>query len=290
MAAKRPRDESEPIRPKGKPSRSWTFTIFDYDDNTIKQLRVLATMVNRMVVNEEECPTTKRKHLQGAITFPDNNRKDAVQKLLGDDKCHVEAAFAAEAAARYCAKVDGVNVICVDNRRQGKRSDLESMREAVAARMPAHEFAATAATSLQAVLSYSRVFETIHLKKTMRLENKVFWRWGATGLNKSRYVWDTYGIDNVYTKSGNDQYWCGYKGEQAILFDDFRPGWMRWDELLRVLDIYPYMVKPKYGAFYLQPAHFYLTAPMPPEVMFKDYPEDINQLLRRITEVQHVTE
>lgn len=72
------------------PSKYWCFTYF-YDDN--ENLETLETILNKIadkwIFGFEECPTTKKKHLQGYLEFKFKHRPLEC-KLLKDYKIHWE--------------------------------------------------------------------------------------------------------------------------------------------------------------------------------------------------------
>jgi hypothetical protein len=268
-------------------SQAWSFTINNHTDADKEQLREMAKTVKLMVVNEE-VGASGTPHLQGCVIFKTQMRLAAVKTALSD-RAHVEPTKAEAASAVYCTKLGGTSVVCVDNRTQGKRSDLEDIREAAAARMPAGEFARKKARGLQAVLAYPKVYAMIHLPKARRDTNKVTWLWGATGSGKTYRVHNAHKAEDIYVKPPG-KWWDGYRGEPVILMDAFCPTWFEFDQLLRILDKYPMQVEFKGGSCYLQPATYYITALCKPEDLFKGKSdEDIRRLTLRIHEVVEVT-
>lgn len=267
--------------------RGWSFTLHNYTDNDVKQLQQMAKLVNLLVVNAETCPETSRKHLQGCVITKQKISFTAAKKLFGGSRVHIEATRAEACSAMYCAKVDGESLICVDNRSQGKRSDMDDVRDAVAIRMPAAEFARKS-RSIQATLAYPKIYAMMYLAPVARHTNKVTWLWGETGSGKTRHVYDKFpNITDVYAKKP-DRWWDGYNGQPCILLDDFRPTWWSFDHMLRLLDRYQMQVEIKGGDAWLQPAHIFITCTMKPEDLYEGLGEDIAQLLRRIHETVEI--
>lgn len=108
--------------------RSWVFTLnnpLEVETTSIKQW-----VVSRLVVGQE-CGESKTPHLQGAVTFKAAYRLSGLKKLL--QRAHWEPMKArGNQAFDYCRK-EGNIVYDVDNRKQGHRSDLDKVQEAVMA-------------------------------------------------------------------------------------------------------------------------------------------------------------
>lgn len=71
--------------------------------------------------------------------------------------------------------------------------------------------------------------------------------YGEPGTGKSRTakeVADSRGGEPFYKSRG--EWWDGYKGEETIIIDDFY-GWLKFDEMLRIMDRYPLSVPVKGG-------------------------------------------
>ena len=59
-------------------------------------------------------------------------------------------------------------------------------------------------------------------RRVRRLGIKVTYIYGATGVGKTRSVLDKYGDENVYRVTNYKHPFDGYKGEQVLIFDEFR--------------------------------------------------------------------
>lgn len=78
----------------------------------------------------------------------------------------------------------------------------------------------------------------------------------------------------------------GYDAHKVVIFDDFRPDWCKLPFLLRLLDRYSMRVAVKGGFRAWVPTVIYITCPQPPDNCYLDSPEEIAQLLRRVTVVK----
>lgn len=119
--------------------------------------------------------------------------------------------------------------------------------------------------------------------------------YGPTGTNKSRAFHEMYDYDDSkYWKmppaflSGQTAWFDGYAGHDAVLIEEFRPGSMKYNELLDLLDGYPTKVQVKGGTVHWSPKHIYITSPVAPEEWYPNLAanDKIDQLMRRITKVR----
>ena len=98
-------------------SRSWVYTLNNYTDEDITQLKAFTVQKHRSCKEVGESSTP---HLQGSITFTRQYTLKQLKKL--NDRIHWEKALCKD-AENYCTK--GEIIIDVDNRKQGHRSDLQ---------------------------------------------------------------------------------------------------------------------------------------------------------------------
>lgn len=81
--------------------RRWAFTKFDYDDTIIAHFK---SIDGECIFQEEICPETGRKHLQGAIKFANARTGSSLKKF--DKTAHWEPQQKSWLAnIRYCSKL-----------------------------------------------------------------------------------------------------------------------------------------------------------------------------------------
>ena len=261
-------------------------TLNNYTERDIAWLRELecTKLTCSKEVGDEGTP-----HLQFSITFKRTYSIAGLKKLHPRvhwefQRCHQDN--------NYCRKIDSEIIIDIDNRRQGKRQDINVVkqvcRETLSMRAVVEE-----ATSVQSVRMAELWLKYNEPKRPIAPELiKVFWRWGKTGLHKTRYVWDNHGIDEVYVPTSY-KWWEGYDGHRVVLIDDLRANWCTFGQLIKLLDIYPYTVETKGGSRQIQAVTWYITSCYPPDNLYKkhdfDADERVEQLLRRLTDVVHIT-
>lgn len=106
---------------------TWKWTLLNYTEEDVELHRLWAKDMKRLRVAKEICPTTGTPHLQCAGTFGRNMRRSALKKM--HNKIHWEPAKVEDFL--YEAKEGSEIVIEVDNRKQGKRTDLEDIKKMV---------------------------------------------------------------------------------------------------------------------------------------------------------------
>ena len=122
----------------------------------------------------------------------------------------------------------------------------------------------------------------------------VHWIYGPTGSGKTHFA-EQYANEHkfsyyIYNKSLNG-FWQKYNQQPVLILDDFRADTFKFDELLRILDRYQYVINQKQGERWINSPYIFITAPVPPEEMFPNGEQnkewDQSQLLRRIDVISH---
>lgn len=135
--------------------------------------------------------------------------------------------------------------------------------------------------------------EDIRMRKVWRTEmTKGIWYWGCTGSGKSRHAYcnesNMYSNETHYNLINDKGWWDGYAQQDTVIINDFR-GWIPYDELLQLVDRYPYSVRRR-GR---EPLPFVsktviITSALPPDKVYCNRAEgdSIAQLLRRFEVVE----
>lgn len=128
-------------------------------------------------------------------------------------------------------------------------------------------------------------------------KREVYWLYGPTGSGKSRcaieQMKERYTNDFVMLSGDLKTFLIGYEGQKGVIFDDLRPGSIRFESLLRLLDGYPVTVNVKGSHCPWLAETIYITAPTQPTEMYVYRTETgdtrewdhLDQLLRRIDQV-----
>lgn len=124
--------------------------------------------------------------------------------------------------------------------RQGKRNDLDDLYDMIQSGMTNYQI-------IQDNPSYMMHLDKIEkVRQTIRDEEfKAKWRdlnvtyiYGATGSGKTRGIMEKYGYENVYRVTDYQHPFDSYKGQDVIMFEEFRSS-LRIGDMLKYLDGYP---------------------------------------------------
>jgi len=260
--------------------RAMVFTLFNdnpiiFDDQTMKYL----------VQGTEVCPSTGKHHFQGYIYWKNPRSVKATCKKFG---CWVRPAKGTPEQCRtYCIKEQKFEEFGTLPK-QGKRTDLEDLaQKLLKGETTVDEIIIEEPTTYH---QYGRTLEKIEdlaMRKKFRTEmTSCEWLVGPTGVGKSHKAFADFSPETHYVYRHNDKgWWEGYKQQETIVINDFR-GQIPYDELLQILDKWPYYV-PRRGR---EPMPFVskkviITSPLTPEEAYprRTTKDKIDQLLRRVT-------
>lgn len=115
------------------------------------------------------------------------------------------------------------------------------------------------------------------------MERTVLVFWGRTGSGKSRRAWAEAG-DHAYGKDPQTKFWCGYRGEENVVIDEFR-GSIGIAHLLRWLDRYPVCVEIKGSSRPLLAKKFWITSNLHPQSWYPELDGETYLALERRLEI-----
>lgn len=262
---------------EGDRGKSWMYTINNYDaemENRMQQLECQYHVYGREV-GEQGTP-----HLQGCITFNNSVRFAQVQKMIPG---HLTRPKVIDLARNYCMK-DGDTFIKDNRKGQGSRTDLKNVcdfiKEGHTLDETAKEFPVEYIKFHAGMTKLTHVYQD---NKRRDFKPVVHWYYGDTGTGKTRVVFET--EPDLWITSDSLAYFNGYNHQEAVLFDDFRGGFCKFRELLRLLDRYPFIANIKYGSLEFNSKRIYITSNKPPEECYQKPDEDMQQLVRRIDHI-----
>ena len=116
---------------------------------------------------------------------------------------------------------------------------------------------------------------------------EVTYLWGPTGVGKTRGIMEKYGYSNVYRVTNYDHPFDDYKGQDVILFEEFRSS-LPIQDMLKYLDGYPLMLPCRYSNKAACFTKVYLVSNIPlsaqyPNVQVSE-PETYRAFCRRINQ------
>lgn len=265
-------------------SKSWEFTI--YAKNLHAEAAWLKNLeFSHMVVSKEDNDKTDNEHLQGSVTWKRSYSRAALKKLHPTAHWEITKATADK---NYPKKRTSEVLIDIDNRKKkGARTDIEVVKEVVQSTCSMREVV-NVATSLQGVRMAELWLKYNEPKRPIDPAPEIHWRWGKAGTGKTRFIWDTYSIEEVYTPT-TEKWWEGYDGHKIVLIDEFDAAYCTFKRLLRITDRYPYTVETKNGSRQMLATKFYITSSYHPTKVYSEVHFDsenrLDQLTRRITSI-----
>lgn len=221
--------------------------------------------------------------MQGYIEFRTRRKLTTIKKL--NERIHWENRLGTrDQAIAYCNKNE--TRICgpfmageLQPMLQGRRSDLESIREMLAGKEPLKR---VADEHFGDFIRYHRGFREYKILCGMSQrtwKTNVVVLTGRTGIGKSRYCQETY--QNAFWKR-KGEWWDGYDGHEHVIIDEFY-GWLPIDTMLRIMDRYPLMVDTKGGAVNFEAKVICITSNITWDKWYEWKNDDIKQaFLRRI--------
>jgi hypothetical protein len=273
---------------KDKVERNWVLTYFptclERDANwfvTLSQKKG----IRYFIVGKEICPTTRKLHFQGYISFKNGKTFNQTKKWFGLDTIRIKTAVAGDMANKtYCQK-DG-NLLIEEGTplKQGKRTDIERALE-IAKQTNSMRDVVDQVFNYQAC-RHTELWLKYKEKKRPVKPIEVIWIYGSSGSGKTRKVHKDNSDNDIFIPLSY-KWWEGYDAHKTVLIDDFRVEYCTFSQLIRLLDIYPFRVEMKGGSRQIQFNKIYITAPKHPLDMYSHlkYQEDLKQLTRRITTI-----
>lgn len=251
--------------------RHWVFTLHvthkdEWDPSTIE----INDHVTGLVCQLESAPTTGQLHYQGCVKFKEPVSATAVKKVIGH-KAHVEAMKGTwDEAKQYCKKdktrVEGTTPFEAGaTGGQGQRSDLDALQEDIKEGKTMRQIADKHFSSF---LRYNHgIGQYRFMCMTPRdFKTKVVIHYGAAGAGKSYNANLAAKDKSSFTLcrgNGDNIWWDGYDGQEIALLDDFY-GWVRFSDMLQLMDRYAYTVEIKGARTSFVSKELHITSNAPP--------------------------
>lgn len=271
--------------------RCYMLTIFRPDEYEKIKPEIVPKEIKYFVGQIEECPKTKKPHIQAYIELTSPMRINAVKKIINCSWAHLEPRRGTQQQAiSYCTK-DESRIASLPSigepGKQGKRVDLEALKD-----LEFMKLSDWILKNQELAIKYPRGVQSI--KQAYDIKNfstkerdiQVHANLGDPGCGKTRSVYDTYGFENVYklnTNSNGALWFDGYEGQDVLLIDDFK-GWIKYTELLTILDRYPYRCQIKGGFTYANWTKVIITSNYEVDKWYNEN-VDMRALKRRINKV-----
>lgn len=131
--------------------------------------------------------------------------------------------------------------------RKGARNDLTDLYDMIKSGMSNYEILENEPNYLTRIETIERVRQTIkeeQYKTTFRIL-EVIYIYGNTETGKTRGIMDKYGYENIYRCTDYLHPFDTYKGQDVIIFEEFRSS-LRLSDMLTYLDGYPFDLPCRY--------------------------------------------
>src|SRR5690554_2595936 len=222
------------------------------NDNELKEYIEKLEHLKYCVFQREKGEQQKTEHIQMYIEFSISIRFNRMKKCF--PKAHIEKRRGTRKQARdYCMKPDTrIGEVIeigewVDN--QGKRTDLDDITDLIFGGADEHEIMFVYPKQY---LLYQKHIQTminkhteIKYKKEYR-DIKCIYINGKSGVGKSTYVLEKYGLDKVYRITDYKYPWDNYNYEKVVAFEEFH-GQVKITDMLNYLDNKPCILPCRYN-------------------------------------------
>lgn len=230
-----------------KPAVHWCFTL---NNPTPEEKPEVCLAPYTYLVYQLEEGENKTPHYQGFVAFAKPCRLSALKKRFG--RAHWGSANGTAAQNKaYCTKTEGrLSEPFEDGTMppgQGARTDLKRVADQISGGARLSEVAISEPSSFMKYANGIAKFHAV-VNKAKPRDVKAFYLYGPTGIGKSHAVYAQFGVDNVHPLAHGKQHWFDrYDGQKVLLLDEFTPDEWTTQELLRLLDRWPYNCPVKGG-------------------------------------------
>lgn len=268
------------------------WTLNNYTTDELNQLEKIGLKenVSYMIVGKE-IGEQGTPHIQGFTSWKNAKTLKAMIKQMPIRVAKVQVATGTPFQNfKYCSKEK--NFIEYGTRpeenKQGKRNDLIEIKKKIANNEKIKTLLETDDIANFQQLKYAEGLKKYYEKKRTH-KPIVKWYYGPTGTGKTKTAYEDFvreaeDEDNIYFSMDTGKWWEGYDAQEYVIIDDMRGDFMKFHQLLKLLDRYPYRVETKGSTRQFLATHIIITSAFHPLNLFNER-EDINQLLRRIDNI-----
>lgn len=290
-------------------SRKWLLTINNpvekgYTHDKLIEIMEQFKGVTYYCMSDEIGLETKTYHTHLFIYAPNGVRFNTIQKRVPN--CHIDyCKGTAQQNRDYVFKegkysgtdkedtrVDGTQLEWGEMpvERQGRRNDIVDLYDMIANGMSDFQILDT---SPDYMLNLNQIRQTRQVIRSEKFKNTfrqliTTYIWGSTGGGKTRYVMEKYGYENVYRVTNYKHPFDDYRGQDVVLFDEFRSS-LPLADMLKYLDGYPVVLPCRFADTQACFTKVYFTTNIPLDKQYvniqRDEIESYKAFLRRIHKV-----
>jgi len=256
------------------PSKYFCFTLNNYSDEEYSGiLRALRLYSDYFIVGKE-IGDKGTPHLQGYFILSKKDRITGIRNKVSD-RAHYEVARGTPVDNRvYCSKGEDFEEFGTCPERKGGAGGKKDRDEL------AIEFRSALANGRSGIVGFADANPGVYawdgfklLRNTLgnagaisRPGINVRWYYGKPGVGKSRRAHEEY--PDAYIKEPGTKWWTGYLLEKEVIIDDFGPGGIDINHLLRWFDRYKCYVETKGDMVPLHAESFIVTSNFHPKEIF----------------------
>lgn len=228
-------------------SKRYVFTWNNYSAGDFEKCKSWISTNAIYGIVGEEVGESGTRHLQGYFRCKRSYRITQLRKAM---PAHFAVARGNDLEnQKYCSKDGKFWEHGTPAKGPGARSDISAATKMLRRNMGMRE---VAISHPEVFVKYSRGLQQFNqvvngiTQRSWKTEVVVLV--GKPGTGKSRYAnaWASFQYgESVYYKP-RGEWWDGYDGQHCVIMDDFY-GWIKYDELLKICDRYPYRVPIKGG-------------------------------------------
>lgn len=240
----------------------------------------------------EQCPETKRFHIQGAVWFKSQTYPNTLVEFWGDRNHYEKAKGSAQQNSDYCSKsasrVAGPWMIGTMPT-QGKRTDWHDASDmlkshSVSEVVLAFPHLAPCKKGLDVLAE--ALLPLVPIKRDMM----VFYLWGPTGVGKSHRV--HYAFPDAYVIKGKlfeGKSFDNYLAETCLFIDEWRSDEWPLTTMNAILDCWPFTLQCRYANKKARWTTVVIVSNQDPVRAYPMYSEEIRQtFVRRLNRVIEV--
>lgn len=275
--------------------RRFCFTFNNYDEVDVKVCEEIINKYAKYGIFGKERGQQGTPHLQGFVNLERPMRFNKIKELFGK-RIHIEKAIGSDEQNQvYCSKAGEFFEKGSPSPGSGNRSDLDAVLADITNGI--RDEKQLAINHGPAYIRYFRgiraYIDNVWPAAPRDFKTDVYYYWGPPGSGKSRRAL----LEAQQSGEGSTQelvyykprglWWDGYRGQRFVIIDDFY-GWIKYDEILKICDRYPYKVQIKGGFVEFTSQKIWFTSNVDTHLLYKFEGYDAAAFERRITNKVHI--
>lgn len=224
------------------------------------------------------------EHIQGVFQFTQQKTFNTLRTYFKNN--HIEKIHNIKKSIEYCKK-EGDYLEYGDITIQGQRTDIENFTQAIIEGYSDYELLLEFPSQTQRFVNNINKIRQIvlseHYQKKLRHDLTVIYISGEAGAGKTKYIYDTYNIKDIYRVSEYKNPFDNYNSQSILVLDEYN-NQIDIQLLLNILDIYPLLLPARYNNKWACYNKVYIISNYEFDYIFKDiYSNKIyNAINRRV--------